>query len=65
MQILYAPLHRFVDLFELVLKSQCGIDINKYCDNKKKGKTYVRQWSAEKLKGTDIFRLWTGVSWHI
>ncbi len=45
-----------VDLFELVLKSQCGIDINKYCDNKKKGKTYVRQWSAEKLKGTDILQ---------
>lgn len=41
-----------VDLFEIILKKECKIDINKYCTVKKKnGK---RTWSEEKLEGTKI-----------
>ena len=41
----------FVDLFEMVLKHEIGIDINKYCKrDKKKG----RVWDLDKLMKTDV-----------
>ncbi len=42
-----------VDLFELVLKKQCGVDINDYCEVKKYKKVSRRQWSESKLQGTE------------
>ena len=44
-----------VDLFELVLKLQCKIDINNYCKwiTKRDG-TKLRRWDMEKLRGTEI-----------
>ena len=44
-----------VDLFELVLKVQCKIDINNYCKwiTKRDG-TKLRRWDMEKLRGTEI-----------
>lgn len=47
-----------VDLFELVLKIQCNIDLNDYCKwiNKKNG-TRQRHWSGDKLQGTEIERV--------
>lgn len=44
----------FVDLFELVLKHETGIDINKYCRIEKKRKHSVRVWDLEKLNGSDV-----------
>ncbi len=44
----------FVDLFELVLKHETGIDINKYCRIVKKRKHSVRVWDLEKLNGSDV-----------
>lgn len=43
-----------VDLFERILKKQCKIDINDYCDKRKKNGHWIRSWSASKLKGTDV-----------
>ncbi len=40
-----------VDLFEVVLKYQCRIDIDDYCRIDEKG---VRKWSEKKLRGTEI-----------
>ena len=40
-----------VELFELILKKQCKIDINDYCYIDKKG---LRKWSQEKLNNTEI-----------
>ena len=44
-----------VDLFELVLKVQCKIDINNYCKwiTKRDG-TKLRRWDIKKLRGTEI-----------
>ena len=42
-----------VDLFELVLKKQCSVDINDYCEVKKYKKVSRRQWSESKLQGTE------------
>lgn len=33
----------FVDLFELILKKQCKIDINDYCKQVKRGNVYLRK----------------------
>lgn len=43
-----------VDLFELVIKKELKIDINKYCDQKKQNGTIVRKWSVKKLNGSEI-----------
>ena len=43
-----------VDLFELVIKKKLKIDINKYCDQKKRNGTIVRKWSVKKLNGSEI-----------
>lgn len=44
-----------VDLFEIVLKAQCKIDVNDYCVQlRKKDGTSQRRWATEKLKGTEI-----------
>lgn len=44
-----------VDLFEIVLKAQCKIDVNNYCVQlRKKDGTSQRRWATEKLKGTEI-----------
>jgi len=40
-----------VELFELILKKQCKIDVNDYCYIDKKG---LRKWSQEKLNNTEI-----------
>lgn len=42
-----------VDLFEIVLKRQCGIDINAYTKMVKG----VRQWDGKKLEGTNLKRI--------
>lgn len=46
-----------VDLFELILKKQCGIDINKYCDRYRINGTVARKWSASKLSGSSILNV--------
>lgn len=46
----------FVDLFELVLKHETGIDINKYCRIEKKKKHSMRVWDLEKLNGSDVLK---------
>ena len=44
-----------VDLFELVLKVQCKIDVNDYCNNiKKKDGSNQRRWSGDKLMNTEV-----------
>lgn len=43
-----------VDLFERITKQQCKIDINDYCDQRKKNGHWIRKWSEKKLKGTDV-----------
>ena len=43
-----------VDLFEMILKKQCKIIVDEYCDIKKKNGAQVRQWSAKKLEGTEV-----------
>lgn len=48
-----------VDLFEMILKNRCKIDINRYCSIKQK----VRKWDGKKLQGTNILStLETGYS---
>ena len=43
-----------VDLFELILKQECGIDINDYCKTwKERGRTR-RKWSMHKLDGSSV-----------
>lgn len=44
----------FVDLFEMVLKHETNIDINKYCTYEKKNGKKARVWDLEKLEGTEI-----------
>lgn len=46
----------FVDLFELVLKHETGIDINKYCRIEKKKKHSMRVWDLDKLNGSDVLK---------
>lgn len=41
-----------VDLFEIILKKQCKIDINDYCSVKKQNGKERRWWSKPKLEGT-------------
>lgn len=44
-----------VDLFELVLKVQCKIDVNDYCNNiKKKDGSNQRRWTGDKLMNTEV-----------
>lgn len=43
-----------VDLYELVLKKQCGININDYCETKRRGRDYIRVWSKNKLDNTTV-----------
>lgn len=44
-----------VDLFEIVLKAQCKLDVNNYCVQlRKKDGTSQRRWATEKLKGTEL-----------
>ena len=43
-----------VDLFELVLKKQCSVDINDYCEVKKYKRVSRRQWSESKLQKTEV-----------
>ena len=40
-----------VDLFEMILKKQCNIDINDYCED---NKSNIRKWSSKKLEGTQV-----------
>lgn len=42
-----------VDLFEMVLKKRCRIDVNDYCSTKKKK---MREWDERKLRGTEVLR---------
>ena len=46
----------FVDLFELVLKYETGIDINKYCRIEKKKRHSMRIWDLDKLNGSDVLK---------
>lgn len=41
-----------VDLFEIILKKQCKIDINDYCNKKREDGKEHRWWSKRKLEGT-------------
>ena len=41
-----------VDLFEIILKKQCKIDINDYCNKKREDGKERRWWSKRKLEGT-------------
>ena len=41
-----------VDLFEIILKKQCKIDINDYCNKKREDRKERRWWSKRKLEGT-------------
>lgn len=41
-----------VDLFEMILKKQCGVDVNAYCDVSERNQ--VRRWSRKKLAGTQV-----------
>ncbi len=43
-----------VDLFELILRKQCGIDINRYCDSYKNNGAVARKWSTAKLAGSSV-----------
>ncbi len=43
-----------VDLFELVLKKQCGVDVNDYCKEITKNGTSKRMWSKKNLEGTKV-----------
>ena len=42
-----------VDLFEMILKKQCGIKVDDYCDQYKRAGQWKRMWSAKKLNGTE------------
>lgn len=46
-----------VDLFELILKRQCGIDINKYCDSYRVNGVTARKWSMNKLNGSSVLNV--------
>lgn len=46
-----------VDLFELILKEQCKIDINKYCDTYKANGTIARKWSMSKLNDSAVLEM--------
>ena len=41
-----------VDLFEMILKKQCCVDVNAYCDVSERNQ--VRRWSRKKLAGTQV-----------
>ena len=41
-----------VDLFEMILKKQCGVDVNAYCDVSERNQ--VRRWSRKKLAGSQV-----------
>lgn len=43
-----------VDLFELVLKKQCRLKFEDFCEVKKRNGTYQRRWSENKLHGTKV-----------
>ena len=43
-----------VDMFELILKKQCGIKIDDFCDKYKKNGKTIRVWSMKKLKDTNV-----------
>ena len=43
-----------VDLFEMILKKQCGIIVDDYCDQYKRAGQWKRMWSAKKLNGTEV-----------
>ncbi|MDY5497367.1 MAG: CRISPR-associated protein Csm6 [Anaerobutyricum sp.] len=45
-----------VDLFELIIKKQTGIDINDYCAEKKNGSGVRRDWNMLKLQGTEVLK---------
>ena len=47
----------FVDLFEMVLKHETGIDINNYCKIVKKKKHSVRVWDFNKLNESDVLNV--------
>ena len=46
-----------VDLFEIILKKQCRIIVDEYCDVRKQKGMLVRSWSPKKLEGTDVKRI--------
>lgn len=46
-----------VDLLEIVLKKQCKITVDDYCVIRKKKGMEIREWSADKLRGTEIKRI--------
>lgn len=43
-----------VDLFEMILKKQCGIIVDDYCEQYKRAGQWKRMWSAKKLNGTEV-----------
>lgn len=43
-----------VDLFELVLRKQCIVNINDYCEIHKRKDTFVREWSMNKLRDSIV-----------
>lgn len=51
-----------VDLLEMILKKECGINLNDYCmDDKKKGKQWDKEkgkrWDEKKLKAAGLFQI--------
>lgn len=46
-----------VDMFELILRKQCGIKVDDYCDKYKKDGKTVRYWSMKKLENTEVGRI--------
>lgn len=46
-----------VDLFELIVKKQCNINMDDYCDLKYRNGNKVREWSIRKLEGTEMKKL--------
>ena len=47
-----------VDLFEIILKEQCDLDIREFTliDKKKGDKNGILKWDKNKLKGTDVLK---------
>lgn len=43
-----------VDMFELILKKQCGIKVDDYCDKYKKDGKVNRYWSMKKIENTKV-----------
>lgn len=39
-----------VDLFEMILKKQCGIKVDDYCDQYKRAGQWKRMWISKKIK---------------